>query len=1152
MNLYAFSPPPRGLFLTMLLLMFSYWSASGQCDSPTTVSDGSFESIQSPCTPGQNQYNEVFNDGCMGDWFAGKGTPTLIKTGTVSDNSGVINTPSGGGSYYADLHSITTNNTPPLCEHEALVLDLTLDPGCSYDITLWSRIYDQPLITGESSELTVYFTSGITNAVGATGPQSCLSAPMDAETHTINSFTWAQYSFNIPAEAGDDQLVIFATSTNSSINFRTLIDLVTVEVCESDLNPGFVANETGVNTYQFNDLTSTTATNSAVEWCWDFGDGTYAYTQNPVHTFPSSQPYTVCLTIKDENGCTAKYCEGVAAQPLCDCLDDPLEVNGDQTWTSNQAVNHNLIVRAGNTLTLSGMTLNMAPDCKIYVERGARLEALASTLTTGCTLPDKYWSGIEVWGNGLLSHPTVGDITSGYPFTTAQHGVAYLIESKVSKASYGALTDNVANTGHETYWQPYGTWGNHYGGIVYAFKSTFTNNLRAAHIAAFPANLPGAPTTNIGNRSRFIGCVIEDPSDVSTRGISVWGSEAVLIDQTGFYDLNGYSLSFDDATGEVYGCEFLDFETGVKVTNTAGYTTGFDLEIGKESDPSKDNDFVDGAIAGVWAENAQNLQIHQNNFETILVPIAISGPSYYRVTHNSVIDFFRGSQLQNTFAFNDQAWFNCNYFEETSNAIAVTIWGNNGEFEFEQETFNIPAGQDMRLTDSGIIPGEIEAAQGSPTDPVLNLFSGTQHIIAPASETNSFTYYHPGTNLTTAFPTLTFVPDNTGQNFTNVAVTRNFNEYDDGCLELEGVGDRPRKEECKTEECLDSLNNLLGNKRSLIDGGDTESLQNALSQAPNEQSTFDALSNAAPYLSDEVLLAVLSSGMELSNQEAILLQNAPVSSSVLSAAQDIVSDDTYQALLDIRASEGYSAMEILLAEISDLSNQYSVGFHYLYQTAFVEGDWAAAENLLLEEGSFSSMRKLIGLKMRTGAFDEADAYVQALPTETDGQSIVADLLALEVAYRSNPIDHTLSDEDEAYLQLLAEDTLSATYTYSRALLGRLTGAQFHLPIAPDDTVEGLMQSNQNHLPASQLKESKEQISVIPNPAQDQVSVLLPGEPDANWTIDLFSAHGVGVKTLQVQGSQVEIKLQGLPSGLYFMRASKAGSGESYQQQLIIR
>lgn len=355
----------------------------------------------------------------------------------------------------------------------------------------------------------------------------------------------------------------------------------------------------------------------------------------------------------------------------------------------------------------------------------------------------------------------------------------------------------------------------------------------------------------------------------------------------------------------------------------------------------------------------------------------------------------------------------------------------------------------MWITDSGSILGEIEAAQGSPTDPVLNLFSGTQHIIVPAPETNSFTYYHPGANLTTAFPMLTFVPDNTGQNFTNVDVTKTFDEYDDGCLELEGVGDRPREEECKTEECLDSLNNLLGNKRSLIDGGDTESLQNALSQAPNEQTTIDALSSAAPYLSDGVLLAMLSSDMELPNQEAILLQNAPVSASVLSTAQSIVSDDNYQALVDIRETEGYSAMEVLFAEISDLNTQYSVAFHHLYKTAFKEGDWAMAENLLLEEGSFSSIRKLIGLKMRTGAFYEAEAYIQALPTETDGQSIIADLLALEVAYRSNPADYSLSDGDETYLQLLAEDTLSATYTYSRALLGTLTGAQFHLPIAPD-------------------------------------------------------------------------------------------------------
>jgi PKD repeat protein len=1135
----------------MLLLMFSYWNAAGQCDSQTTVNDGSFESIQSPCTPGQNQYTEAFNDGCMGDWFAGKGTPTLIKTGTVSDNSGVINTPSGGGSYFAEVHSRTTGQTPPLCQHEALVLDLTLDPGCSYDITLWSRIYDHPLITGESSELTVYFTSGITNALGATGPQNCLSAPMDAETQTVNSFTWAQYSFNIPAETGDDQLVIFATSTNST-NFRTLIDLVTVEVCESDLNPGFVANETGVFTYQFNDLTSTTATNSAVEWCWDFGDGTYAYTQNPSHTFPDSQPYTVCLTIKDEDGCTAKHCQGVVAQPLCDCLDDPLEINSDQTWTSDQAVNHNLIVRTGKTLELDLMTLNMAPDCKIYVERGAKLEAIKSTLTTGCTQPDKYWSGIEVWGNGLVSHPPLSQITSSiYPYLPDHHGVVILAQCDITKAHIGVLTDNLANNGHETYWQPYGTWGNHYGGIVYALKSTFTDNLRAAHIAAFPANLPGAPT-GATNLSQFVGCTIQDPSNISTRGISVWGSEGVLLQGNDFLGLNSHSLSFDNATGDVYENRFENFETGIKITNTAGFTAGFNMEIGRLSDPTKGNDFLNGSPVGVWAENAQNLEIHYNTFETNFVPIAISGPSFYRVTHNSFIDFFRGVQLQNTFALGDLAWFNCNYFEETANVQGVTIWGNNGEFEFNQETFNIPAGQDMRLTDSGIILGEIDAGQGSATNPLLNLFSGTQHIIAPPAETNSFFYFHPGTNLTTAFPTLTFVPDNTGQNFTNVSITLNMDEYEDGCLDLEGVGDRPREEECKTEECLDSLNNLLGNKRSLIDGGDTESLQNSLAQAPNEQSTFDVLSNAAPYLSDEVLLAVLSSGMELPNQEAILFQNAPVSTLVLNTAQGTISDDTYQALIDIRASEGYSAMEALLAEISDLSNQYFAAFHYLYQTAFKEGDWAMAENLLLEDGSFSSTRKLIGLKLRTGAFSEAQAYLTALLVETDDQSIVADLLELEVAYRSNPIDYTLSDGDEAFLQLLAEDTLSATYTYSRALLGAISGVEFHLPIAPDATVEGLAQQDQGAAVPQHQKSRPENMVIMPNPAQGQVTVSLPIDVTPEWQLELWNVSGIAVRSLEISSNQHNFNLKGLPAGFYVVKAINKVEQVELQQRLIVR
>jgi PKD repeat protein len=50
------------------------------------------------------------------------------------------------------------------------------------------------------------------------------------------------------------------------------------------------------------------------QWHWDFGDGTFAFDPNPVHTFPQQGVYNVCLTISDSmNTCNDTYCEPVLA-----------------------------------------------------------------------------------------------------------------------------------------------------------------------------------------------------------------------------------------------------------------------------------------------------------------------------------------------------------------------------------------------------------------------------------------------------------------------------------------------------------------------------------------------------------------------------------------------------------------------------------------------------------------------------------------------------------------------------------------------------------------------------------------------------------------------------------------------------------------------
>ncbi|MEQ8702757.1 MAG: T9SS type A sorting domain-containing protein [Phaeodactylibacter sp.] len=185
-------------------------------------------------------------------------------------------------------------------------------------------------------------------------------------------------------------------------------------------------------------------------------------------------------------------------------------------------------------------------------------------------------------------------------------------------------------------------------------------------------------------------------------------------------------------------------------------------------------------------------------------------------------------------------------------------------------------------------------------------------------------------------------------------------------------------------------------------------------------------------------------------------------------------------------------------------------------------------------------------------YEAADAYVQALPTETDDQSTIADLLALEVAYRSNPVDYTLSDGDEAFLQLLAEDTLSATYTYSRALLSTMTGAQFHLPIAPDDTVEGLMQQNQGTAVSQQSKTRAVEMVLFPNPAEGQVTVTLPAEAAPEWRLEVWNASGVAVQSFEIGSNQHELKLENLPAGFYVVKAINKVEPLQLQQRLIVR
>lgn len=60
-------------------------------------------------------------------------------------------------------------------------------------------------------------------------------------------------------------------------------------------------------TYSMTDL----STGTGLSYSWTFGDGNTSTLQNPVHTYATEGPFTVCLAITDANNCTSSTCDSL-------------------------------------------------------------------------------------------------------------------------------------------------------------------------------------------------------------------------------------------------------------------------------------------------------------------------------------------------------------------------------------------------------------------------------------------------------------------------------------------------------------------------------------------------------------------------------------------------------------------------------------------------------------------------------------------------------------------------------------------------------------------------------------------------------------------------------------------------------------------------
>src|SRR4029079_1645190 len=127
---------------------------------------------------------------------------------------------------------------------------------------------------------------------------------------TINNYNWTING----SPAGNTATINFTPPASG--NYSVVLTVGTTNACRSQLTQTININTTPLANFsfggaclpsgltQFND--QTTPTGIISNWSWNFGDGSPVLSgnfPNPTHTYGSTGPFNVTLTVTSSNGC---------------------------------------------------------------------------------------------------------------------------------------------------------------------------------------------------------------------------------------------------------------------------------------------------------------------------------------------------------------------------------------------------------------------------------------------------------------------------------------------------------------------------------------------------------------------------------------------------------------------------------------------------------------------------------------------------------------------------------------------------------------------------------------------------------------------------------------------------------------------------------
>ncbi|MFK7907333.1 MAG: PKD domain-containing protein [Chitinophagales bacterium] len=192
----------------------------------------------------------------------------------------------------------------------------------------------------------------------------------------------------------------------------------------------------------------------AGDWSWDFGDGNTATGPQVMHTYDMEGTYTVCLTILNEVGCTAVYCEDIyitEGNGWEDCYVG-FEAYATDATATNAGYNFNFENwSVDNTVAWSwdfgdGATSDEQSPTYTYTEDGIYTVCLTIATEDQCvnTMCYDIVVGATGWGPTGLTLCGSVNVANNFNEPTAYDATVYLIEYDANNNTLTAVDSTIA------------------------------------------------------------------------------------------------------------------------------------------------------------------------------------------------------------------------------------------------------------------------------------------------------------------------------------------------------------------------------------------------------------------------------------------------------------------------------------------------------------------------------------------------------------------------------------------------------------------------------------------------------------------------------------------------------------------------------------